>query len=325
MGGVGLVGWVILIRIMGLMAALFFALLMVTAHYMARRSRKIWKRLRLLTQRQPQFRSPAEIGEFAAALRQISEDSQRPVWLHRTLAYIAKAGLDSERNRQFVTKHIEMIAAGMDAIDHYTWKHSQSVSRLAQQIARQMDLPDSQIEEVRQGGIIHDVGKIGVPEPVLNKPSALTPEEYELMKSHTVLGAKILEPLKRERYAYYRVYPSAVKTIEGIRGIVRNHHERWDGTGYPDGLKGEQIPLGARIVAVANAFDTMCSKTAYKGERTVEEAVAELRRCSGTQFDPKVVDVFLSTPEDTWKKIRAEAALKVGPKASVDSEPDLQR
>ena len=117
------------------------------------------------------------------------------------------------------------LAFAIDAKDHYTQGHSQSVSRIAAQIARQMGLSDSAIEEIRLGGILHDIGKIGVPESVLNKPARLTPEEFEVMKTHAVLGAKILEPLK-------------VKAIERIRGMVRHHHEMVDGTGYPDRLEG---------------------------------------------------------------------------------------
>jgi HD-GYP domain-containing protein (c-di-GMP phosphodiesterase class II) len=112
----------------------------------------------------------------------------------------------------------------------------------------------------------------------------LTAEEYEKVKSHTVLGAKILEPLK-------------VKAIEGIRGIVRNHHERFDGTGYPDGLKGAKIPLGARIITVADSFDPMVNGRKYRSERSVKEAMEELRRCSGTQFDPDIVEAFVRSLE----------------------------
>jgi diguanylate cyclase (GGDEF)-like protein/putative nucleotidyltransferase with HDIG domain len=179
---------------------------------------------------------------------------------------------------------VSALAFAIDAKDHYTQGHSQAVARLGAQIAQQVGLASPQIEEVRLAGILHDIGKIGVPEAVLNKPTRLTQEEFELMKSHTVLGAKILEPLK-------------VKAIENIRRIVRHHHEMVDGTGYPDQLKGESIPLGARIITVADCFDTMVSERAYKRGRTVEEAVGELHRCSGTHFDPEIVEAFVRSLE----------------------------
>jgi diguanylate cyclase (GGDEF)-like protein/putative nucleotidyltransferase with HDIG domain len=179
---------------------------------------------------------------------------------------------------------VTALAFAIDAKDHYTQGHSQVVSRLASQIARQMGLSDPLIEEVRLGGILHDIGKIGVPEAVLNKPTLLTPEEFEVMKSHTLLGAKILEPLK-------------VRAIEPIRGMVRHHHEMVNGAGYPDHLKGEKIPLGARIITVADCFDTIVSDRAYKRGRSVEEAMEELRHCSGTQFDPDIVEAFIRSLE----------------------------
>jgi len=174
---------------------------------------------------------------------------------------------------------VTALAFAIDAKDHYTQGHSQSVSRLAGQIARQLGLTEAEVEEIRLAAIVHDVGKIGVPEAVLNKPSRLTPEEFELMKAHAVLGEKILEPLK-------------VKAIERIRPMVRHHHEMFDGRGYPDRLKGEAIPLGARIIKVADCFDTIVSDRAYKKARSVDEAIAELRRCSGSEFDPFVVHAF---------------------------------
>ena len=180
---------------------------------------------------------------------------------------------------------VTALAFAIDAKDHYTQDHSRSVSRIAAQIARQMNLPDSHIEEIRLGGIVHDIGKIGVPESVLNKPSRLTSEEYAVMKNHAPLGAKILEPLK-------------VKAIERIRGMVRHHHEMIDGTGYPDRLKGEQIPLGARIITVADCFDTMVSERAYKPGRSIDKAVEELHRCRGTQFDPEIVAAFVRALEN---------------------------
>ncbi|HXW12913.1 MAG TPA: diguanylate cyclase [Terriglobia bacterium] len=171
---------------------------------------------------------------------------------------------------------VKALAIAIDAKDHYTRGHSMTVSRLAVQIARQMSLPDPVIEEIRLGGIVHDIGKIGVPEALLKKPSRLTPEEFEVMKSHTTWGADILEPLK----------------VKAIEQMVRNHHEMVDGTGYPDGLKGEDIPLGARIITVADCYDTMVSKRAYKSGRSIEDALEELYRCQGTQFDPDIVKAF---------------------------------
>jgi diguanylate cyclase (GGDEF)-like protein/putative nucleotidyltransferase with HDIG domain len=172
---------------------------------------------------------------------------------------------------------ITALAFTIEAKDPYTKGHSQAVSRLATEIARQMRLSDADIEEIGLAGILHDIGKIGVPESVLKKPTLLTADEYETMKTHPVLGAKILEPLK----------------VKGIERIVRHHHERYDGKGYPDGLAGDKIPLGARIVAVAEAFEVMVTDLPYKSACTFEDAGGELRRCSGTQFDPQVVGAFL--------------------------------
>jgi HD-GYP domain-containing protein (c-di-GMP phosphodiesterase class II) len=144
----------------------------------------------------------------------------------------------------------------------------------------QMRLSEAEIEEIRHAGMLHDIGMIGIPDNIVCKPDRLTPEEFEIMKSHTVKGETILKPLNSE-------------VCQRICRMVRHHHESFDGQGYPDNLKGEGIPIGARIIAVAEAFDAMVSARAYKKARTVEEALAELRRCRGTQFDPMVVDAFL--------------------------------
>ena len=172
---------------------------------------------------------------------------------------------------------ITCLAYAVEAKDPHGKSHSHAVSRLATQIAMQAGLSEAEIEMIRLAGLVHDIGKIHVPESVLLKPTLLTAEEYEIVKSHAAWGAKIVEPLK----------------LIAIERNVRHHHESFDGQGYPDKLKGEQIPLGARIIAVANAFHSMVSALPYRKARSAEEALAELRRCSGTQFDPMVVDAFL--------------------------------
>jgi putative nucleotidyltransferase with HDIG domain len=165
----------------------------------------------------------------------------------------------------------------VEANSPYPRGHPQAVSWLAIQIARQAGLSRAEIEEIRLAGLVHDIGKLEVPLHVLNKPALLTAEEFEVMKSHAAWGAKMLEPFN----------------VKAIERIVRHHHERYDGKGYPDGLAGDRVPLGARIVGVAECFEDMVSDLPYKSARTFEDALAELRRCSGTQFDPQVVMVFL--------------------------------
>jgi len=165
----------------------------------------------------------------------------------------------------------------VEAKGPYMRGHAQAVSRLAARIAMQLGLSPAEVEEIRLAGLFHDIGKLHVPESVCNKPDLLTAEEFEIMKSHAASGAKMLEPLNSK----------------AIESIVLHHHERYDGKGFPDGLAGENIPLGARIVAVAECFHNMISDLPYKTARTFEDTLAELRRCSGTQFDPKVLMAFL--------------------------------
>jgi diguanylate cyclase (GGDEF)-like protein len=174
---------------------------------------------------------------------------------------------------------VTALAFAIDAKDHYTQGHSQSVSRLAVQLARQMGLPESEIEEIRLAGILHDIGKIGIPEQLLNKPAGLSEDEYEIVKSHAILGEKILGPLKG-------------KGMGRIRRMVRHHHECMNGRGYPDGLEGKDIPLGARVLTIADSYDTMTSQRSYKQGRTPEDALAELHRCAGSHFDPALVEAF---------------------------------
>jgi diguanylate cyclase (GGDEF)-like protein len=180
---------------------------------------------------------------------------------------------------------VTSLARAVDFSDHSTRDHGQAVSRWAARIARQVRMSDEEIEEVRLAGVLHDIGKVGIPPDILSKPARLSPEEYEIIKSHSVLGEKILACLR-------------LGSIKRVARMVRHHHETFDGSGYPDRLKGEQIPLGARILAVADSFDTLVSERSYKSKRTYGDAVVELYRCSGKQFDPRLVESLLQASED---------------------------
>jgi len=179
---------------------------------------------------------------------------------------------------QAVLDTVTSLAFAIDAKDHYTQGHSQKVSAYAALIAEAMEMSDAEIDEIRLGAVLHDIGKVGIPEQILNKSGPLNPDEWETMKSHVVFGAKILEPLK---------------PLARIREMVHHHHEYFDGSGYPEALRAEQIPLGARIVAVADAYDTITSDRTYKKGRSAEEALAELERCANAQFDARIVEIFV--------------------------------
>jgi diguanylate cyclase (GGDEF)-like protein/putative nucleotidyltransferase with HDIG domain len=177
-----------------------------------------------------------------------------------------------------VVDTVTSLAFAIDAKDHYTQGHSRKVSAYAVMIAKDLGLSEAEIEEIRLAGLLHDIGKVGIPEAILNKSGPLDASEWETMKTHTDLGARILEPLK---------------PMARIREMVRHHHEFYDGTGYPCRLEGEDIPHGARVIAIADAYDTITSARTYKKARTAEDAFAELERCASNQFDPALIRVFV--------------------------------
>ena len=177
-----------------------------------------------------------------------------------------------------IVETVTSLALAVDAKDQFTHGHSQKVSAYAALIAADANLTAAEVEEIRLAGLLHDVGKVGIPEAILNKSGPLDAEEWEIMKSHTELGSQILDPLK---------------AMERVRKMVRHHHEYFDGSGYPEKLSGENIPLGSRIIAIADSYDTITSERAYKKPRTPQTAIAELERCAGIQFDPQLVAVFI--------------------------------
>jgi two-component system cell cycle response regulator len=158
--------------------------------------------------------------------------------------------------------------------------HVDAVTALAEDVARTLELPPHLIEQVAHAGQLHDIGKIAIPDAILNKPAPLTPAEWKFIRRHTIVGQRIV---------------SAAPALSEVARLVRSTHERYDGDGYPDGLRGEGIPIGARIICVCDAFDAMTANRPYRVAMTPADALAELKRCSGSQFDPTVVAAFEAT------------------------------
>ncbi len=186
------------------------------------------------------------------------------------------------QSRELYLASVKALAAAVDARDPYTRSHSARVSALARTVAEEMRLGADELRRVQLGALLHDIGKIGIPDAVLNKPGPLTEDEWVLMRTHPAVGASIL---------------AVVEPLRDLVPIVRTHHERYDGAGYPDGLRGDEIPMESHIVAAADAFEVIVSRRAYKAAQTVEFASAELVLHRGTQFHPDVVDAFLRVIE----------------------------
>lgn len=185
--------------------------------------------------------------------------------------------LDHKNKAQFLGQ-IHMAVRMLEKKDEYTRGHSGRVAEYAVRTAIQLGYTGPLLDEFRLGGELHDIGKIGTRDAVLNKPDRLTPEEFEEIKRHVIEGEEILEPLRDE-------HPIVMQ-------MVRWHHERMDGSGFPDGLRGESIPEAARIICVVDAFDAMTTNRAYRNQLTPADGIAELLRCAGPQFDPRVVEAF---------------------------------
>jgi putative nucleotidyltransferase with HDIG domain len=175
---------------------------------------------------------------------------------------------------------ITMLVSVLEAKDDYTKGHSERVTAVAVRIGQIIGLTQEEIKDLQLAGLLHDIGKVTVGKDILEKPTSLTTEEYDDIKQHTTRGAKII---------------SSIDNAEDISLAIRHHHEYWNGSGYPDGLKADQIPLLARILSIADAFDSMVSNRPYKRNLTVDEVIEEFERCKGEQFDPHIVDVFLAS------------------------------
>ena len=217
------------------------------------------------------------------------EEWQYPVNADKTskspvrLSYEVK--MKTQENRMLLIHVVESLAAAIDTKDIYTRGHSGRVAEYARRIAKRAGYSEFRQEEVYMMGLLHDVGKIGVPNSIINKPASLTDEEFAVIKKHPGMGAQILENIKED---------------PELTIAAKFHHERFDGKGYPDGLSGFDIPEVARIIAVADAFDAMSSDRSYRGKLSEEKIIEQLNGGKGTQFDPKFADIMISImKEDT--------------------------
>ena len=175
---------------------------------------------------------------------------------------------------------IYAMAATVDAKESYGYKHSMRVANIAEAIGNSIGLSEDELADLRGASLLHDIGKIGISDAILNKSDRLTPLELEIVKKHSIEGAKIVGQIRK---------------ISSLAPLIRHHHERYDGTGYPDGLKGQEIPLGSRIIGIADAYDTMVTPRSYRNVMSQSEALIELERCSVTQFDPEIIKVVSIT------------------------------
>jgi putative nucleotidyltransferase with HDIG domain len=191
-----------------------------------------------------------------------------------------------KRNKKIIQETLNAIIKTLEAKDKYTYGHSQRVADYSRLIAEKLSFSEEEIIEIELAAILHDIGKISTPDEILNKPGKLTDEEYEIIKEHPVCSFDII---------------SQISSMDKIAKWIRAHQERVDGMGYPDGLKAEEIPLQARLITVADAFDAMTTDRPYRKALPLQSAYDERERCSGTQFDSEVVQVFLKEHKKLMK------------------------
>jgi putative nucleotidyltransferase with HDIG domain len=211
--------------------------------------------------------------------------------LETALASLAAAGQrDADAAR---LDGLRRLALAAEYRDDNTWEHTQRVAAMAARLARRLGVDDARVELIRVAAPLHDIGKIAIPDYILLKPEKLTDEEFEVVKTHAAVGANILAGSDDE----------LMQVAEQIAGA---HHERWDGTGYPNRLAGEAIPVAGRVVAVADVFDILVHERPWKQEWTIDDAAMEIRRSAGTQFDPAVVAAFEELGPATWQALASE-------------------
>lgn len=224
---------------------------------------------------------PFNLGEVVLSVNGVLERRRLELEIREYQQYLEqKVGEQTKEIRKVFLGAIEALAFALEAKDKYTAGHSRRVTDIAVAIGRELGLSPDDIEDLRWGGLLHDVGKIAVDQLIQNKTGELTPEEYEYIMTHTHVGAGIVKPVVNG------------KVVE----MIEHHHDHYDGSGMNQVVIGEDIPLGARILAVADAFDAMTSDRPYRSAMSIEEALSEIMRCTGTQFDPVVAAAFFKIP-----------------------------
>ena len=213
--------------------------------------------------------------------------------LRRALADLQRANADLKRSHDMM---LEALGDALDLKDAETEGHSKRVTAFTIAIARAMRLPDKDVETIAHGAFLHDIGKMAIPDSVLRKPGPLTPDEVLIMREHCLRGYQMV---------------CKIPFLEDAAEIVYAHQERWDGTGYPRALKGEEIPLGARIFSIADTLDAITSDRPYRAAQSYQAAREEIERWSGRQFDPVIVRVFLTMPQSIWESVRVQVHSQV--------------
>ncbi|HEY3375761.1 MAG TPA: HD-GYP domain-containing protein [Candidatus Aquicultor sp.] len=220
----------------------------------------------------------SQTDELSGVVQAVNALADRYQMAHETIKL-----LDEQVKRSNLHTIMALVEA-LNAKDPYTRGHSERVTTYSMLLAKALNLSDEEIDSIYIASFLHDIGKIGIHDNILNKPASLTSEEYELVKSHANISSQIV---------------SHLPNLSHIAPAVRHHHERHDGYGYPDGLSGESIPLGARILSIADAFDAMTSTRSYRSAFTPQQALNEIKQCAGQQFDPELAQIFVDAYNKT--------------------------
>lgn len=224
---------------------------------------------------------PFDLNELVNNIKMVLEKRNLELDLkERRQVLEGKVAEQSKELQKLFIDAVESLISALEAKDKYTAGHSRRVTKIAVDVGHAIGLENEEQENLRWAALLHDIGKIGIDPSVQNKPGALTPNEYDYILTHCSIGPGIVQPLVND----------------SIVDMIKHHHDSYDGSGLHQEVKGEDIPLGARILAVADSFDAMTSDRPYRAAMSVSKAIAEVKRCTGSQFDPKVVKAFLKTP-----------------------------